>query len=389
MKSNDNVVLLRGELAGEFIVQLPYVTDWIERIRKIPGRRWDHVSKQWLLPMSKESVAAFCHYFEGTAVDIVDYDLLELFPEFMKLRSYYELESLNRLEDLLKQKGYSTNTRKVYLGHAKRYLNSLKVSFEEMTSEDIRRYVVHLVDEGRSHTFVNQYISTMKLWMTEVERRSGFRHIWSRAKTEKKLPVVLSQGEVIRIIGAVDNIKHRAILTLTYSAGLRVGEVVKLKLSDIDPERRVIHVRQSKGKKDRYTILSEAAYRLLQSYLNTVYIESYLFPSGKELDKPIHVRSVQNMFSRALRKADIKKPATVHTLRHSFATHLLEQGTDLRYIQELLGHSSPKTTEIYTHVSIRDIRRIKSPLDALSSEGDELERISSHSENSTNLKHGK
>lgn len=365
IKSNNNVIVLSQRLHDELAIQLPYNIDWINRIRKIEGRRWDSQNKQWIVPLRKNSIASFCHYFEDAPVEIVDKDLLRLHPEFRKLRSLEDLQALARLEQYIIQKGYSTNTRRAYLGHANRFLNTLTVSFQDMTAEHIKDYVTRLIEEGCSHTFANQYLSTMKLWVKEVERRSGFQHIWVRAKKEKKLPTVLSQTEVMRIIGTVTNLKHRTILTLTYSAGLRVGEVVKLKLSDIDTERRVIHVRQSKGKKDRYTILSDVAHKLLQSYLDTVYIESYLFPSGKKLDKPIHVRSVQNLFSTALLKSGIKKSASVHSLRHSFATHLLEQGTDLRYIQELLGHSNPKTTEIYTHVSIRDIRRIKSPLDSL------------------------
>jgi len=364
-KSNDKVIAIRKWIDEELAIQFPYDTVWYSRMRKIVGKRWDSLNKQWLVPLNRNSIASFCHYFEDAPVKILDKDLLEHHPELMKLRSLDDLQALARLEQYIKQKGYSLNTRRAYMGHANRFLNTVTVSFQDITAQHIQDYVARLIDEGCSHTFVNQYISTMKLWIKQVERRAGFQHIWVRAKKEKKLPTVLSQSEVLRIIGAVTNLKHRTILTLTYSAGLRVGEVVKLKLSDIDTERRVIHVRQSKGKKDRYTILSDAAYKLLQSYLSTVYIESYLFPSGKDLDKAIHVRSVQNMFNQALLKSGIKKTASVHTLRHSFATHLLEQGTDLRYIQELLGHSNPKTTEIYTHVSIRDIRRIKSPLDRI------------------------
>jgi len=365
MESNDNVIKLRKGLDRTLTVGMPFVDDWINRVRKVSGRKWDSDKRHWYIPMENESIAGFCHHFDGISVEIVDRELLVEFPELMRLRSPYELNSLRRLEEQMKQKGYSLNTRKAYLGHANRFLNTLKARFEDITSADIRSYIVQLVEEDRSHTFINQGISALRFWVCEVERRAGFRNIWARPKRQKKLPTVLSQAEVLRIIGVVDNLKHRTMLTLIYSAGLRVGEVVKLKKSDIDPDRRVIHIRQSKGRKDRLTVLSDAANQLLEKYLKAEYVESYIFPSGKELHKPIHVRSVQHMFDRARRKAGIQKPATVHTLRHSFATHLLEQGTDLRYIQELLGHASSKTTEIYTHVSIRDIRRIKSPLDQL------------------------
>jgi integrase/recombinase XerD len=199
----------------------------------------------------------------------------------------------------------------------------------------------------------------------------GFSKIWVRPKPQKKLPTVLSISEVLRLLAVIQNLKHRAILTLVYSSGLRIGEVVKLKHQDVDPDRKTIHIRQGKGRKDRYTVLSTAAYLLLERYMKSTCLEEYLFPSGEGFNKPIHVRTVQHVFEKARRSAGIVKPATVHTLRHSFATHLLEEGTDLRYIQELLGHASSKTTEIYTHVSIKDVRRIKSPLDRISDLGGE------------------
>ena len=171
-----------------------------------------------------------------------------------------------------------------------------------------------------------------------------------RPKKERKLPNVLSKEEVGKILSSVANEKHKTILYLIYSAGLRVGEVVRLEFSDIDTKRMLIKVRQGKGRKDRYTLLSDKALQQLKKYYMLYKPEKWLFPGGKE-DSFLTERSVQKVFEQACLKANIKKQATVHTLRHSIATHLLEGGTDLRYIQELLGHSSSKTTEIYTHVS--------------------------------------
>ncbi|WP_276358020.1 tyrosine-type recombinase/integrase [Cohnella caldifontis] len=211
--------------------------------------------------------------------------------------------------------------------------------------------------------------------LCEAENRAGFQNIWVFPKYEKKLPSVMSMSEVRRLLESVKNLKHRTILTLIYSSGLRISEVVKLKRIDVDPTRRTLHIRQSKGRKDRYTVLSPIAYRMLEEYLNRNYVEDYLFPSGDSMNKPLNVRSIQHVFERAKRLAGVTKPTTVHTLRHSFATHLLEEGTDLRYIQELLGHASSKTTEIYTHVSIKDIRRIKSPLDRMDEKNEEEEGL--------------
>ena len=185
-----------------------------------------------------------------------------------------------------------------------------------------------------------------------------------RIKKDKKLPVVLSQNEVTMILSSVSNIKHKAILMLTYSAGLRVGEVVKLKVENIDADRKLIHVKGDKGRKDRYTILSDVALVVLKDYLEEHKPETWLF-SGSKPNKHISTRTIQTIFKQGKEKADIKKDISVHCLRHSFATHLLESGVDLRYIQELLGHQSSKTTEIYTHVSNKNLRAIRSPLDNL------------------------
>lgn len=183
-----------------------------------------------------------------------------------------------------------------------------------------------------------------------------------RPKKESKLPDVLSLSEVKQILAQVQNMKHRAILYITYSSGLRVGEVVQLTTSDIDADRGIIKVRQGKGRKDRFTILSNTAYQLLQQYIDLYKPEKWLFP-GQSLGSHLRERSVQKVFEQAVRRSKIVKKVSIHVLIHSFATRLLEGGTDLRYIQELLGHQSSRTTERYTHVSVKDARRIKSPLD--------------------------
>jgi len=183
-----------------------------------------------------------------------------------------------------------------------------------------------------------------------------------RPKKERKLPDIITQGEVIKILDTVANLKYRTILMLIYSAGLRVGEAVRLKVNDIDSQRNLIHIRGAKGKKDRYTVLSSVLLEKLREYYKIYKPREYLFEGGNDR---VHLaeRSVQNVFKRAVKNAGIKKQITVHTLRHSFATHLLESGTDLRYIQEILGHASSRTTEIYTDVSKQILGKIVSPLD--------------------------
>jgi site-specific recombinase XerD len=183
-----------------------------------------------------------------------------------------------------------------------------------------------------------------------------------RPLNEKKLPVVLNRGEVLGLIAAAENLKHRTLLMLTYSAGLRVGEAVKLKIADIDSQRKLIHLHSTKGKKDRYTLLSDVTLVYLRRYYKAYTPKEYLF-EGAEGRRHLSERTAQTVFHNAAMKAGIVKSVSIHTLRHSFATHLLEGGTDLRYIQELLGHASSKTTEIYTHVTQKTLGRIVNPLD--------------------------
>lgn len=185
-----------------------------------------------------------------------------------------------------------------------------------------------------------------------------------RPKDEKKLPEVLSQKDILRILSNVSNIKHKAVLFLTYSAGLRVGEVVRLRITDIDSDRMLIHIVQGKGRKDRYSALSQTALEVQKEYVKRYKPEEWLFP-GDDENKHITERTVQRVFENIKDKAGIHKKVSVHSLRHSFATHLLEGGVDLRYIQELLGHQSSKTTEIYTHVTEKGIMNIQSPLDKI------------------------
>lgn len=180
----------------------------------------------------------------------------------------------------------------------------------------------------------------------------------------KELPEVLSKKEIKRIINVTKNYKHKALICLIYSSGLRVSEVIRLKLKHIDSDRKMVYIKDAKGKKDRYSILSKRAIALLRRYVKKYEPQKWLFPGQKE-NKHLTERSLQKVVKKASKKAKIKKDVSVHTLRHSFATHLHENGVDIRYIQKLLGHKSSKTTEIYTHVSKFDINNIKSPLDNL------------------------
>lgn len=213
-----------------------------------------------------------------------------------------------------------------------------------------------------STAYQHMSVNSIKFYIVSVLKKP-MPKLSLRPKREKRLPLVLSEEEVSSIIREIHNLKHKTVTALIYSAGLRVSEAVALKIQDIDTDRCIITIKQSKGKKDRQVPLSKKFQKLLGDYLSEYIPKTYLFEGQK--GGKYSAKSIQLIFQKACKQARVGKAATVHTLRHSFATHLLEKGTDLRVIQELLGHSSSKTTEIYTHVSARTIRNIRSPLDDL------------------------
>ena len=264
----------------------------------------------------------------------------------------------------MRRKGMSVKTIMVYKKHIDRYLKIVgeKDALDLNVASD---YIYDLIAiQELSHSFVNQAISAVKLFF-KVHRPSLYlNHKMIRPRGDKTLPKVLSQSEVAMILNAHENKKHKAILFLTYSAGLRVSEVCALRPEHIDGDRMMITVKAGKGRKDRYTLLSNKALEMLREYYVEYKPSVWLFEGAKP-QTPITVRSVQRIFKRACEKSNVRKNVSIHALRHSFATHLLEAGTDLRYIQELLGHKSPKTTQIYTHVSNTALQSIVNPLDRL------------------------
>ncbi|HET7657031.1 MAG TPA: site-specific tyrosine recombinase/integron integrase [Bacillales bacterium] len=345
--------------SGQLIIRFPYSEERVAKIRKFQGRRWHQELKYWTIPHTKEHLHQLKVHFNSDNLQFSS----SLLRNIEESPSKDIFPALNQMKQHLKLKGYSPKTQKAYLGHVRRVGDFFKKNPSDLTHEEIRRYVLQHLEVGEaSHSYANQLVSAMKFFYQEFLNRGEVIEKLPRPKRQQTLPSVLSQKEVQQLLEVVENIKHRALLFTIYSAGLRLGEVVRLKLRDLDEERRLIHVRQGKGRKDRYTLLSEVTLDILCIYRKAYRLDNWLFP-GQSKDRHISERSVQKVFDRAKEKAGIQKKATVHTLRHSFATHLLENGTDLRYIQELLGHKSTKTTEIYTHVSRKDMMRIKSPLD--------------------------
>ena len=260
------------------------------------------------------------------------------------------------LRQELKLRNYSFKTLKSYRSCIRTFVRYFSPKHpRDVSNDEIRTFLLHLIEEEHwEASSVNQMFNALRFLYVELYKMPFVLNNIPRPKKERKLPDVLSRDEVKRLFKVVPNPKHRMVLMIAYSAGLRIGEVTRLRPEDIDRERRMIHIRGAKGKKDRYTMLSEKFMNELTNYLSVFRPVKYLF-EGERDQKPYSQSSIQQVFRRAVERAGITKPVTFHTLRHSFATHLLEQGVDLRYIQELLGHSSSKTTEIYTHVSSKSI----------------------------------
>ncbi len=275
---------------------------------------------------------------------------------------------MNYLDDykkLLALKRYSYRT--IYS-----YSHTLKTFFDAFQGADTTQLNVHqienfissmVIDKKISQSYQKVLVSAIKLFYNELLRKNYKLNYLFPDRTEKKLPVILDKSEVKWILDSIHNLKHKAIISLIYGAGLRISEAVEMKINDIDSKRMLIRIRQSKGKKDRYVMLPENLLLLLRQYYKEYKPKEYLFEGQK--GNKYSSRSIQAMFRQALKHSNITKKVTVHTLRHSFATHLLEAGTDIRIIQQLLGHSSIKTTQIYTQVSSSKISKVRSPLDLL------------------------
>ena len=262
----------------------------------------------------------------------------------------------------MRARKYSPRTVRTYYRYIDDFLRHAGKTPRQGTDVDLTDYLAYLESERKaSAATLNLAISSVRFFYVVVlgiplamRRR--------RPKQDRRLPLVLSKDEIFRVVKALPGIKHRAMLLLAYGGGLRVSEIVKLRPQDLDHGRRTIYIRAAKGRKDRYTLLSDAAWSVVKEYLQSEGPRFWLF-EGRTPGFPLSIRAVQGVFYSACRRAGINKRVSIHALRHSFATHLLESGTDLRYIQTLLGHANPATTAVYTHVAKGSFLHIQSPLD--------------------------
>ena len=259
----------------------------------------------------------------------------------------------------------STRTIDTYLACMRNFVRFFGTSPEKLGEKEIRAYLHYLTKEkGASQSTVSQTYSALKFFYATTLKRDWGPYKIPRGKKGKTLPVVLSIEEVKTLLSSVGNLKHQAILTVIYSGGLRISEAVHLKVSDIDSKRMTIRVSQGKGNKDRYTLLANGTLDILRIYWKRYSPKDWLFPGGRA-STPLSVSTVQKAFKETCLQVGIKKQCSVHTLRHSFATHLLENGTDLYHIQQLLGHASPRTTTVYLHLSRKGLTQITNPLDRI------------------------
>ena len=270
-----------------------------------------------------------------------------------------------RMEEELRLRGYSPVTIKAYIGAVKNFALFHGRSPDQMGAEEVRAYLLHLVDEKRlAPPSINQALAGIRFFYVNVlDRPCDVGHVVYQ-KRKKKLPVVLSEQEVIQLLDAAADLSDRAILMTLYSGGLRLLELIHLQPSDIDSDAMRIRVREGKGGKDRYVILSATLLEVLRQYFRKFRPERWLFYADQP-NRPIPPRRIQRMIQATALRAELTKRVTPHMLRHSYGTHLLEHGTNLRYIQELMGHKSLKTTMLYTHVSQRALGKVVSPLDRL------------------------
>jgi site-specific recombinase XerD len=355
---NNRIKITTGQ-KGKITVTLPYNPIYIEKIKGIKGHRWNPEQKYWIFPNSDNVMKKLLYIFKNENVWID--------PSLKQVGHTFRFAEESLFEDLRKEmvsRKYSPKTIKAYIYYNKDLLEFTGKGTDNIRERDIKDYLFHLVEEKKVATStLNSAINALKFYYGTILKKN-FPYEIKRPRKDKKLPVVLSKEEIAKILSIVSNIKHKSILMLVYSAGLRVSEVVKLKPRDIDSERKLVFIKGAKGRKDRYTILSDVALDTLRRYYKEHRPNKWLF-EGERKESRITVRTVQRIFKNSCEKANIRKEVGIHSLKHSFATHLLESGVDLRYIQELLGHKSSKTTEIYTHVSNKDLSKIKSPLDLI------------------------
>ena len=346
---NWNAKLIRHNKEPRIAVYFEKNAELIARIKKLEGSRWSQSLSVWHLPDTEENRIRF------KINEIPSTTYLSVSKENLTILHYYI--------EAIQLKGYSAATLKTYKNEFLHYLSYLKEqNAKECKTEDVRNYILYCLNELKlKEATVHSRINAIKFYYEKVVRNERLFIEIPRPKKPYQLPKVIATQDVKKLFEVTSNLKHNTMLKLCYGMGLRVSEIVNLKIQDIDSKRMQVFINRAKGKKDRYANLPESILPQLRSYFIEYKPKEYLFEG--QFGGQYSSRSAQQVFKQALEKAKIKKTLGIHSLRHSFATHLLESGTDIRFIQELLGHNDIKTTLIYTNVTDKSLRKIKSPLD--------------------------
>ena len=371
MPHNQKIKLNSQNHKGQPVVLIDFDYDMeiIKLIKKFAGASWSCSLNSWYIPDKKFNLNSFIEAFKQFAfIDYSNLDDDEQISEVMNNGIKQNKKNITLPKgylELLKQKRYSDNTIRTYskyFGDFIKHFSDHKL--ERISSDDINRYILELIEsKGISTSQQNQRINAIKFYYEKVLRLEKKYYQIERPHKEKTLPDVLSKKEVGLMIKYSNNIKHKTIVSIIYSCGLRRNEAIKIQLKDIDSKRMLIKIRGAKGKKDRYVQLSPSMLKLLREYYKEYKPNQWLFEGQKA--GQYSPESISQVIKAAARKSGIKKRVYPHILRHSYATHQLEQGVDIRYIQQWLGHESLKTTQRYTHVSEQNFKNFKNPIDEL------------------------
>ena len=346
---------------NQLLIKFEYDETLISLVRTVNGASWSKSLKAWYLISNAENLSIILKLFKN--ISKVDVSKISKKTPFKRDLTDEQKKLLNQFYLFLKGKRYSQSTIQTYTFFIADFINfHTKTPLAELTNRAVELFIETVfMERNYSVSSQRQFISALKIFTVFCPQTKIHNLALERPKKSRILPSVLSQEEVLRIIQYTQNIKHRAILTLLYSCGLRIGELINLKLIDFHIDRKQLIVKKGKGRKDRYVSLADSFLPLLSNYYHS-YKPTIYFVEGQNGGK-YSAESIRSFLRKSCKKAGIRKLVTPHTLRHSYATHLLENGVDLRYIQTLLGHSKPETTMIYTHVQRKDLMEIQNPLD--------------------------
>jgi len=345
----------------------------IDTVRSAPGRKWSSTMQCWHLPVDRTSFK----WLENWAWERNDREMSDDLTRIRKLLHHKHLlkkatdnekvrEAIKTFEAWLRSTRYSEKTIVTYTEALKTFFGFMaEKDPDEITNEDVEYFnFKYIIGNKFSFSYQNQVINAIKLYYKIHQKKKIEIEEIKRPRRGRKLPEILSPQEVERLLKSTFNIKHKAMLSLIYACGLRRSELLNLRINSIDTDRSLLIIKSAKGNKDRVAPLPKSIYEMLRQYYKQYKPRNWMFEGQKEGEQYTE-SSIQNVFQQCRAKAGIKKYVTLHTLRHSYATHLLENGVDLRYIQEILGHKSSRTTEIYTHVTKKSIENIKSPFENL------------------------